>query len=145
MKFDWSQCLRDLAILFVLAGMAILLFGCSWSSQTRTQTNDRSRIQGTAAGVPVDVVVERQIEAQEQTAGETRAPALGAMASAVAQGSAFGGPVGGILGLIAGAASAWMATKGTMKTLKDQIEYHKQDAAEGWQKADERALKLPPS
>jgi hypothetical protein len=38
-----------------------------------------------------------------------------------------------------------MATKGTVKTLKDQIEYHKRDAEEGWQKADERALKLPPA
>jgi hypothetical protein len=34
MNFDWSQCLRELAVLFVLAGMAILLFGCSKTERT---------------------------------------------------------------------------------------------------------------
>lgn len=38
------------------------------------------------------------------------------MASQVATGTSLGGPVGGLLGLITGAATAWFASKGTMKT-----------------------------
>lgn len=148
MRFDWRQLFARLlfaALALFVMWCLLIMTGCSWSAQTRTQTNDRSRIQGTAAGVPVDVVVERQVEAQEQTSGETRAPAIAAMASQVATGTSLGGPVGGLLGLITGAATAWFASKGTMKTLRDQLEYHKKDAEEGWQKADERALKLPPT
>ena len=132
--------------LIVLSILSLLMCsGCAWSSQTRTNTNDRSRIQGTAGGLPVDVVVERQVEAQEQTAGETRSPALEAMASSAGQGVLSGGPIGGLIGLAAGAFAAWKAASGTVKTLKDQVEYHKKDADEAWQKADERALKLPPT
>jgi len=133
-----------MSALLVIAGLLLILGGCAWSSNTRTQTNDRSRIQGTAGGLPVDVIVERQVVAQEQASGETSAPALAAMASSAASGVMSGGPIGGLIGLAAGAFAAWKAASGTVKTLKDQVEYHKKDADEGWTKADERALKLPP-
>jgi hypothetical protein len=149
MKIDWENYLIQTAISAVVILSFILILGClsscAWSSQTRMQTNDKSRIQGTAGGLPVDVTVERQIEAQEQTAGETRSPALAAMASSVVEGGMSGGPIGGLIGLALGAFTAWKAASGTIKKLEA-------DSTEGWQeakrhqeRAEQYALKLPPS
>lgn len=148
MNMDWRTYLAQMAFALAVVGALLLILavsGCAWSSQTRTQTTDQSRVQGTAGGLPVDVVVTRQVVAQEQASGETRAPAIESMAQGAMQGAGVGGPVGGLLGLAGGALAAWFAAKGTVKTLKDQVEYHRKDADEAWQKADERALKLPPT
>lgn len=91
----------------------------------------------------------------EQTAGpdvKQIAPVVGAVVSAsaaAATGGASGlglGPIlGGLATLAATTAAGWAARQGTVKQLKDQVDYHKEDAEEGWRKADERALKLAPT
>lgn len=148
MMIDWRKYLSQMAFALAVIGalLALVSFaGCAWSSQTRTQTNDQSRVQGSAGGLPIDVVVTRQVVAQEQASGETRSPAIESLASGAMQGAGVGGPVGGLIGLAGGALAAWFAAKGTVKSLKDQVDYHRKDADDAWQKADERALKLPPT
>jgi hypothetical protein len=100
--------------------------------------------------VVLSETVERWLD--EKTKTETHAethtaPDLPAVASAANAGISLipsGTGVGDLVKLIAGAGTAYLAMRGTVKSLKDQIDYHQKDAAEGWQKADERALKLPP-
>ena len=67
------------------------------------------------------------------------------------QGAGVGGPIGGLLGLAGGALAAWFAAKPLLKNKDRQLEERDErlarlriDRDEGWQKADERALKLPP-
>ena len=89
----------------------------------------------------------------EETAGpdvKQIAPIVSAVASSAAIGTTVGGMgfgqvLGGLAALAATTAAGWAARQGTVKSLKDQVEYHRVDADEGWRKADERALRLPPT
>jgi hypothetical protein len=89
----------------------------------------------------------------EETAGPDMkqiVPVVSAIAASATIGATggsmgLGQVLGGLAALAATTAAGWAARQGTVKSLKDQVEYHRVDADEGWRKADERALKLPPS
>ena len=85
----------------------------------------------------------------EETAGPDMkqiAPIVKEVASSAAIGATGGGMgLAPIIAAVLAAAGGWASRQGTVKGLKDRVEYHRSDADEGWRKADERALKLPPS
>lgn len=154
--------------------LALILASCSCASSSHAiRANHRvenhqthvvvpSTSEAPAQIVPVTETVE--IWEDEQTKSEATsgpdmrqvAPAITAVSGAIVAGASGGISLGGILGAVATLATttgaAWMARGGQVKTLKDQVETHKADAAEGWQeakthqqRAEQYALKLPPT
>jgi Flp pilus assembly protein TadB len=175
MRIDWRRYLYQMAFALAVIGAALVLLsisGCA-SESRGTRANHRVEKRQTQVVIPatsdaaasiVPVTETTEIWEDEKSQVETKsgpdlekiAPAVAAISGAVVSGGAGGLGLGSILGAVATLATttgaAWLARGGQVKALKDQVETHKADAQEGWQeakahqqRAEQYALKLPPT
>lgn len=143
---------------------AALLAGCASTRVDNTQARERivtvKQVPIVTPDGAVNVITTTETASRDLISGTTSeyhgtvdAPAVLEVAKTVvvagAKVASFAGmpditAIGTVLLALAGtAAAAYKARGGEVKQLKDENEYHKRDAAEGWEKADERALMLP--
>lgn len=87
----------------VLMACAIIVAGCSWSSQTREKIREQNIVTGTVAAMPVELRHDRLVERDESSEG-TRDSGLETIVSAVGSAAAGGGSLltGGAGGLALG-------------------------------------------
>ncbi len=157
---------ETLCLNIVIIAIMALLCGCASRGNGQRATHRVEKVQtfvvipataeSAAVVQPVTEIHESWEDEQsqhEETAGPDMkqiAPIVSAVASSAAMGATGGGMglgqvFGGLAALAVTTAAGWAARQGTVKGLKDQVEYHRGDADEGWRKADERALRLPPA
>lgn len=166
---DWQKYVAQMAFALALFGAGLVLLAISGCASTGESRSDQKRTQhevvieksqlpvtgadGAVQLVPVIKTTERWMdEGVRTTSNDERhttvdVPAIAAVAAPIIQGASglgVGQVAGGLATLALTTAAGWLARQGSVKTLKDQVDYHRKDAEEGWRKADERALKLPP-
>ena len=167
-----GRLIMTMSALLVIAGLLLILGGCASLGESRsdgvraqhevTVTKKQTVVPATET-VPEHTVnttetVEHwldektRIEAHNETHTAPDLPAVEKVVSAGVSLIPSGTGVGDLVKLIAGAGTAYVAMRGTMKAVKDQSEFHKKDAEEGWQKAGENqqraeqyARQLPPT
>lgn len=169
--FEWERFILAVSILLVVIGAVLMLGGCASLGESRS---DGIRAQHEVMVTKKQVVIPATETIPEHTVNTTEtgerwldektktesheekhtAPDLPAVEKVVSAGASLipsGTGVGDLVKLIAGAGTAYVAMRGTMKAVKDQSEFHKKDAEEGWQKAGESqqraeqyARQLPP-
>ena len=152
---------ETLCLHIVIIAVLALLCGCASRGNAQKAVHKVEKVQtfvvipatteSAAVVQPITEVHESwedEQSAHEETAGPDMkqiAPIVSAVASSAAIGATGGGMgLGPIIAAVLAAAGGWASRQGTVKGLKDRVEYHSADADEGWRKADERALKLPP-
>lgn len=170
--FELERFILAVSILMVVIGLVLLLGGCASLGESRSDgvraqhevTVTKKQVVVPATETVAEHVVnttetvERWLDEKTRTEAHNEshtAPDLPAVEKVVSAGVSLipsGTGIGDLVKLIAGAGTAYVAMRGTMKAVKDQSEFHKRDAEEGWQKAGENqqraeqyARQLPPS
>ncbi len=115
------------AILLVLALLA--LTGCGmFRSDSKTQTHELTQVSGTVDGKVINLTLEKNGESSKQTEVGLSDKLMAWVQMAIA---AVSGPTG----LLATAATMYSLSKrNENKQLLTQVEYHKSDSSEGWNK-----------
>ncbi len=115
--------------LLVLILALVSLSGCAWfRADSKTQTHEVTKVSGVVDGKVIDLTLEKNGESQKQTEVGPSDKLMAWIQMAI---TAATGPQG----LLTAATTMWALSKrNENKQLMTQVEYHKNESTEGWNK-----------